>query len=52
MACQLYPDRQVGHLLWELANDFYTSLGSMDFIIRDSIFRVIESVKGGKRTIH
>lgn len=52
MACQFYPDHQVGHLLWELANDFYTSLGSMDFIIRDSIFRVIESVNAGKRTVH
>lgn len=52
MACQLCCDQQVGHLLWELANDFYTSLGSMDFVIRDSIFRVIESVKAGKRTIH
>jgi hypothetical protein len=52
MACQFYPDQQVGHLLWELANDFYTSLGSMDSVIRDSIFRVIESVKAGKRTIH
>ena len=52
MACQFYPDRQVGHLLWELSNDFYTSLGSMDFVIRDSIFRVIECVKAGKRTVH
>jgi hypothetical protein len=52
MACQLYPEFQVGHLLWELANDFYTSLGSMDFVIRDSIFRVIGAVRAGKRTIH
>lgn len=52
MACQLYCDQRVGHLLWVLANDFYTSLGSMDFVIRNSIFRVIESVKAGKRTIH
>ena len=52
MACQLYHDRQVGRLLWELATDFDTNLDSMDFVIRDSIFRVIESVKAGKVAIH
>jgi len=52
MACQLCQDQRVGHLLWELANDFYTNLDCMDFVIRNTIFRVIESVKAGKGTVH
>ncbi|MBW1811243.1 MAG: hypothetical protein JRJ87_23840 [Deltaproteobacteria bacterium] len=51
MACQFYPDHDVGGSLWELANDFYTCMDCMDHVIIDSIFRVIKSVKTNKNLI-
>jgi len=52
VATQFYADRDLGGSLWELASDFYTHLDSEDFVIVDSIHRVLKHLESTQSNLH
>lgn len=58
MACQFYPDRDLGFSLWALADEFYTGLHRdgdeywAEQIVIDSIFGVVKALRNDAGAVH
>lgn len=52
MACQFYPDKEIGARLYELACEFFTELGGMEYVIVNAIFHVLATARANSTQLH